>query len=324
MFSIIIPTYNSGKNLVKTLASIYKNDFKDFEIIVVDDGSNDNTRELIRNYSVIYVFLERNRGAAFARNKGAELAKGDILLFIDADVEVKENLLRNVDEQFKASDYDVISGVFAKEPKIKNIFLLFQSTLSNYNFSKTDFSFSTHLSAIRKKAFNELKGFDERFKSAVAEDFDFSQRLIINGYKCKTDMEMDVYHHQNFTFYSLLRRTFRFGLLLTPLILEYSKNPEIRSQKKRYLVNSEYTFSYILILLLLPAIIVTFYSKLSIIFLIWLASYILVKSNYLFSVKRKHLLMLLLSLANDIVALTGCLIGTCRYYYDKRFKKNYN
>lgn len=323
MISVIIPTYNMGKTLGKALESIYKNNFKDFEVIVVDDGSTDNTRELIKNYPVRYVLLEDNKGPSFARNKAARLARGDILLFTDADMEVKENLLRYVDEQFKTSDYDVITGAFAKEPKIKNIFLLFISTLSNYNYSRSSFVFSTHLAGIRKKAFDELKGFDERYK--VVEDFEFSQRLIADGrYKYKTVMEMEAYHNSNLTFYTLCRRMFRIGLGKAPIILHHNKNPKIRNQERRYLINSEYIFSYILILLLLPAIIAAFYLRLSVLLFVWLGLYVLVKFRYLLSIKSRYLQMVVLLFINDIVVLTGCLIGAFKYYYAKAVKKNYN
>jgi len=93
MISVIIPTYKSAKILDKALSSVYRNDFKDFETIVVDDASGDNTRDVVKNYPAQYISLDHNQGAAFARNKGAEVAKGDILLFVDADVEVQDNLL---------------------------------------------------------------------------------------------------------------------------------------------------------------------------------------------------------------------------------------
>lgn len=324
MISIIIPAYNAEKTLGMAIGSIYKNNFKDFEVIVVDDGSTDNTSELVKNYPLRYIRLEKNMGAAFARNRGVELARGDILLFFDADVEAEEGLLQNIDEQFKSSAYDVISGAFAKEPKIDNIFLLFISTLSNYNFSKADFALSTHLVAIRKKAFNQLRGFNEKFKGATVEDFDFYQRLIADGYKCKLDMRMEVYHNHKFTFYTFFRRMFRFGLLKTPLILEYNKYPNIRKQKRRYLVNGEYLFSYVLILLLLPVSILTLYMKHNALILIWLVAYIFIKFNYLSSLRRKHVLMLMLSLINDSVVLSGCLLGAYKYYYDKLFKEDCN
>jgi len=122
MISIIIPTYNSKENLVKTLDSIYKNGFKNFEIIVVDDASDDNTSEMVKNYSVRHVPLKFNRGPAFARNRGAELAKGDVILFLDADGEVESDLLSKINRYFEGADYDVVSGVFAKEQKKSNVF----------------------------------------------------------------------------------------------------------------------------------------------------------------------------------------------------------
>jgi glycosyltransferase involved in cell wall biosynthesis len=324
VISIIIPAYNSDKTLIKTLESIYKNNFNDFEVIVIDDGSADNNKEWARNYPLTYIRLEINKGAAFARNLGVSLAREDILLFLDADIEIKEHLLYYIDEQFKGFDYDALSGVFSEEPKIKNIFLQFQSSLSHYNFSRTDFTFSTHLGAVKKKVFKELGGFNERFKGAAVEDFDFSQRLIIGGYRCKTDMNMAAYHNNNFTFFSFYRRMFRFGLLKTPIILKYNSNLLVRKQRQRYLVNNEYIFSYILIILLIPAAILTIYPKFNIfILLFWLASYILVKRSYLLSLKDKHFLMFVLLIFNDIVVLTGCLMGACRYYYDRYFKKSY-
>lgn len=324
MISVILPTYNMGKTIGSALESIYKNDFKDFELIIADDGSTDNTSEIVKGYPARYVLLENNNGAAFARNRAAGLARGDILLFVDADMEIKEGLLRYVDEQFRTTDYDVIAGAFSKEPKIKNIFLLFISTLSNYNYSRSSFVFSTHLAGVRKKVFDELSGFDERHKGAVVEDYEFSQRLIAGGYKCKTDMKIEGYHNSDFTFYTLYRRMFRIGLLKAPIIIEYNKNPKIRNQAKRYLINGEYISSFALILLLVPVITASLYLKTRVLFFIWFMLYIFVKSGYLLTVKKMCLQMFPLLLINDIVVLTGCMIGAGKYYYGKVFKKSHN
>jgi len=325
MISIIIPCYTSGQNLFKTLSSIYKNNFKDLEVIVVDDGSTDDVREMIKNFPLTYIQLDTNIGAAFARNKGAGLAKGDILVFLDADVEIKEDLLGYVEEQFKGFDYDALSGVFSKEPKINNIFLLFQSTLSNYNFRNTDFTFSGHLGAIRKTVFDELSGFNESSSIATVEDFEFSQRLIASGYKCKTDIHMDAYHNKDFTFFSLLKRMFRFGLLKTPIILEYNHSAAIQRQKRRYLVNAEYIYSYLLISLFPAVIILTLFPKFNPLFLlIWFMVYIGVKRKYLLSLEKKRAVMFLLLIMSDIVVFIGCLTGGFRYYVAQRSKKNYH
>ncbi|WP_050008079.1 glycosyltransferase family 2 protein [Butyrivibrio sp. WCE2006] len=92
--SIIIPTYNMEKYISECLDSIFQQTLDNYEVIVIDDGSTDNTRELISSkYSqnrIIYIYQE-NQGVGNARNKGIELAQGDYLLFIDPD----DKYLRN-------------------------------------------------------------------------------------------------------------------------------------------------------------------------------------------------------------------------------------
>jgi len=251
------------------------------------------------------------------------LAKGEILLFLDADVEVEEDLLSKVSELFRVSDYDAISGVFAKESKKGNVFEYFASTLGHYGFSKTNFVFSSHLAAVKRNVFGDLGGFNECYKGATVEDDEFSHRLIASGYKGKTDMSMIAYHNHIFTFYSLFRRWFIFGLLKTPIMLRYGNSLNIRNQKQRYLVNSFYILSNILIALLLFVIPLVFFFHCGSIFLIWLALYFLVKSEYLLSLRKRRLQIFILLFITDIVVLTGCLIGATKYYYGKYVSKNY-
>ncbi len=118
---------------------------------------------------------------------------------------------------------------------------------------------------------------------------------------------------------------FRIGLQKAPVILHYNKDPRIKDQERRYLINFEYVSSYILILLLPPVLISALYLKSGIIFFIWLAFYTSIKLNYLLSVRRRYFLtFLLLLIINDVVVLSGCLMGTFWYYYDKIVKKNHS
>lgn len=87
MISIIIPLYNKEKNILNTIASITAQSYNDYEIIVVDDGSTDNSMSLVENLNDkrIKIFKKQNGGPASARNCGVRLASGDWLLFLDAD-----------------------------------------------------------------------------------------------------------------------------------------------------------------------------------------------------------------------------------------------
>ncbi|HEC13839.1 MAG TPA: glycosyltransferase [Acidiferrobacteraceae bacterium] len=85
-FSIIIPSYNYGKYLPRVLDSVLSQDGDDYEVILVDDGSTDNTQDRIRDYKKHLCYLcQPNQGPAAARNRGINIAKGDYLLFLDAD-----------------------------------------------------------------------------------------------------------------------------------------------------------------------------------------------------------------------------------------------
>lgn len=85
--SVIIPTYNYGKYIEKAIDSVLAQTYKDFEIIVVDDGSTDNTREIIqtRYKDKVRYFYQENKGAPVARNKGIKESKGEYLAFLDQD-----------------------------------------------------------------------------------------------------------------------------------------------------------------------------------------------------------------------------------------------
>lgn len=86
MISVIIPTYNSSRHICEAVDSVLTQTYKNFEIIVVDDGSSDDTREVLKKYNekIRYIF-QKNSGPGIARNKGIEIANGEFIAFLDAD-----------------------------------------------------------------------------------------------------------------------------------------------------------------------------------------------------------------------------------------------
>lgn len=84
--SVIIPTYNSAKYVTEAIDSVLAQTYKNYEIIVIDDGSTDNTKELLKSYKkkIKYIYQE-NKGQAWARNTGIKKAKGELIAFLDAD-----------------------------------------------------------------------------------------------------------------------------------------------------------------------------------------------------------------------------------------------
>ena len=119
--SIIIPTYNEADILASCLESLSKQTFKDFEVIVVDDGSTDKTSEVLRNFQFTISnlqFLEQNHGGAGkARNLGAKKAKGKILVFVDADMTFDESFLDNLVKPILKGN---VRGTFSKDEYVEN------------------------------------------------------------------------------------------------------------------------------------------------------------------------------------------------------------
>lgn len=100
--SIIIPTYNRAATIDTTLASIYAQSLDFFEVIIVDDGSTDNTKEVVEPYfqnDRIYYFKIANQGVSNARNYGISKAVGDYLIFLDSDDQLKDGYLEKVKQE---------------------------------------------------------------------------------------------------------------------------------------------------------------------------------------------------------------------------------
>ena len=107
-FSIIVPVYNVEKYLEDCLDSILKQTYDDFEVIVVNDGSTDNSQKVIDNYAKrdnrIKAFKKKNGGVSDARNYGISKAKGEYFIFVDSDDTINDKLLEKLDKEIKKYD----------------------------------------------------------------------------------------------------------------------------------------------------------------------------------------------------------------------------
>jgi len=108
--SVVIPTYNRAELLKRAIRTVLNQTYQDFELIVVDDGSTDNTEEVVRSFNdnkVIYIKHERNRGAPAARNTGIRAARGEYVAFQDSDDEWLPEKLEKQIEVFKTASLEV-------------------------------------------------------------------------------------------------------------------------------------------------------------------------------------------------------------------------
>jgi glycosyltransferase involved in cell wall biosynthesis len=193
MLSIIIPAFNEEKFLGNCLESLKEQDFRDFEIIVVDNNCTDKTREIAKKFGAILV-SEKNQGVAFARNKGAKVAKGEILAFTDADTILPKNWLSRIQKEFE-NDKELVafggSCEFYSGPisaRLASKFLLKPFFILDKFFSR-GFNLMGSNMAIKRETFLKIGGFNENLK--LNEDVEISYRLRENG-KIKFDPSFKV------------------------------------------------------------------------------------------------------------------------------------
>lgn len=112
--SIIIPAYNSEKFALDCLNSILEDEFSDFEVIVVNDGSTDKTKEIVESISDnrIKLFNNKNHGVSYSRNFGLKKASGEYIMFVDADDTIEHNSLKKMMSYVKKYNPDVIISQF--------------------------------------------------------------------------------------------------------------------------------------------------------------------------------------------------------------------
>ena len=117
--SVIIPAYNEENYIENCLRSLEKQTFKDFEIIVVDDGSTDKTKSMLERFKEVMVLVGKHAGPGASRNIGAKKAKGEVLVFVDADMTFDKEYLENLIEPLvndkkligTTHDYEVATNI---------------------------------------------------------------------------------------------------------------------------------------------------------------------------------------------------------------------
>lgn len=186
--SVIIPTYNRAELLKRSVKSVQEQTYKKWEIIVVDDGSTDNTEDIIKKLNdvrVKYIKNEKNMGAAASRNRGAEFAKYDYIAFQDSDdVWRIDKLEKQMAYMHQSTDYDMVYCSFLKHYSNGGSLVVPNNQIGEregdmYATLLVNNVIGTPTVLIRRNVFLECGGFDTELKAI--EDWDLAVRVARNS-----------------------------------------------------------------------------------------------------------------------------------------------
>jgi lipopolysaccharide/colanic/teichoic acid biosynthesis glycosyltransferase/GT2 family glycosyltransferase len=209
----VVPAYNAADTLQLCLDALAKQDFPPsaYEIIVVDDGSTDGTAELARSASV-HVISQPNTGAAAARNAGARAARGEFLLFTDADCAPVSGWIEALVGALEDRRVAGAKGAYlTRQPEIVPRFtqLEYQDRYDRMAGTESIDFVDTYSAAYRRDIFFANGGFDPRYHKV--EDQELSFRLAEKGYRLAFEPDALVYHRHNPTLRAYIWRKFYIG-----------------------------------------------------------------------------------------------------------------
>lgn len=174
MISIITPTYNRALLVQQTIQSIMKQRYTNWELILVDDGSTDNTEKAIQPYLAdtrIRYIKKHNSGQADSLNEGAKLAQGDFITFLDSDDEAYPNWLEVAAENIRDTTGILCVGAMRKFPDG----CLIKEGMGTYRFFGKTFhlKFTCGSLFIKREIFNGIKGYDASLRSNIQTDLGY-------------------------------------------------------------------------------------------------------------------------------------------------------
>jgi glycosyltransferase involved in cell wall biosynthesis len=222
--SVIIPCYNSARYLAEAIQSVLDQTYTDFEIIIVNDGSTDETEAVVKGFSdqrIRYVY-QANKGLAGARNAGLRLAQGEFLAFLDADdLFLPEKLNEQIDFLLKNSSIDLVAGGWEYINAEREVLGVERPWMyRNRELGVEDMLWQgvapVHAVLVRRRIVEEVGGFDENMRAC--EDSDLWGRLAIAGCRCvlqpfvvcqyrlhSQNMSKDVSNHETWYVYYLTK-----------------------------------------------------------------------------------------------------------------------
>jgi glycosyltransferase involved in cell wall biosynthesis len=220
-YSLIIPVYNRPQELDELLACIQLQEFRDFEVVVIEDGSTDDAAQIIEKYKASFdlaYYVKENGGQGFARNYAFERAKGNFFIILDSDALLEPTYLNEVDKAIKADNLDLFGGPDKDHPSFSPIQKAISYSMTSFlttggirgkekniggQFHPRSFNMG-----ISRKVYEATGGFKI---TRMGEDIEFSIRCISMGFKSGLIAKAFIYHKRRTDFRQFYNQLHFFG-----------------------------------------------------------------------------------------------------------------
>ena len=202
-YSFIIPVYNRPDEVDELLDSLTRQTIRDFEVVVVEDGSSIPCKDVVDNYAdrlSIHYYNKENSGPGQTRNYGVERANGEYMLILDSDCILPENYLKEVEAELQCRRADAFGGPDRAHESFTDVQKAINYAMTSFfttggirgGKKKLDKFYPRSFNmGVRKEVYQALGGFS---KMRFGEDIDFSIRIFKGGYACQLFPEAWVWH----------------------------------------------------------------------------------------------------------------------------------
>ena len=232
-FSVIVPVYNRPNEVDELLDSLSKQTYKDFETIIVEDGSSIKCDEIVQKYSQsidVKYFYKDNSGPGQTRNYGSEKSTGEYLIILDSDVILPPTYLETVYQELQSSPCDAFGGPDRAHESFSPVQKAISYAMTSFfttggirgGKKKMDKFYPRSFNlGIKKSTFDALGGFSNmRF----GEDIDLSIRIFDGGYSCRLFPDSWVYHKRRTDFKKFFKQVHNSGIARINLFKRHPKS----------------------------------------------------------------------------------------------------
>ena len=220
-YSIIVPVYNRPDEVDELLQSLCEQTVKDFEVLIVEDGSVKPCKDVCDKYASIldlHYYAKENSGPGQSRNYGAERANGEYVIILDSDVVLPASYLQAVEDELKQNPCEAFGGPDATHPSFTPIQKAISYSMTSFfttggirgGKAKLDKFYPRSFNmGIRRDVYLQLGGFT---KMRFGEDIDFSYRIVEAGYMPRLFPEAWVWHKRRTDFRKFFRQVYNSGI----------------------------------------------------------------------------------------------------------------